>query len=111
MYGKMTKNVAAPQNIDLKEMLSLLPKSYREKIVSGYDVKSFARIFEDAGMMVTANAFLESGMNVSRASRALYMHRNTLIYRLGVIQRQTGLDLRNFEMALTFKILHLLYVG
>ena len=40
----------------------------------------------------------------------MYMHRNTLIYRLNAIRRQTGFDLRVFKMAVTFKILHYLYV-
>lgn len=93
----------------LKEVLSCLSKPQREKFISGYDIKKFAKIFEDEEMMRTVDAFLENGMNASETSRALYMHRNTLAYRLNSIRRQTGLDLKNFEMAVTFKILHILY--
>lgn len=92
------------------ELIAALPKSFREKLTSGYDMKSFAKIFEDEEMMRTAEAFLSSGMNVSRTARVLYMHRNTLIYRLGAIRRQTGLDLRDFTDAVNFKLLHYLYV-
>ena len=98
------------KEINLYETLLCMPKPDRERIISGYDLKKFAKIFEDEGMMQTAEAFLESGMNVSETARILYMHRNTLIYRLGMIKRRTGLDLRNFKMAVTFKILHCLYL-
>ena len=98
------------KEINLYETLLCMPKPDRERIISGYDMKKFAKIFEDEGMMQTAEAFLESGMNVSETARILYMHRNTLIYRLGMIKRRTGLDLSNFKMAVTFKILHCLYL-
>ena len=96
--------------IDLMHMLSFLPKTQREQLTSGYDIKSLAKIFEDGEMMQTVDAVLENDLSVCRTARALYMHRNTLIYRLNAIRRQTGFDLRIFNMAVTFKILHLLYV-
>ena len=96
--------------INFKEVMATLPKSVRERLTSGFDMKSFAKIFEDEEMMRTVSAYLKSGMNVSQTARTLFMHRNTLIYRLGVVKRLTGLDLRNFEMAITFKLLHYLYL-
>lgn len=103
------KDGGEPQGISLEGLVGMLTKSQREKLISGYDIKRFAKIFEDGEMMRTADAFLVQGMNVSRASRVLFMHRNTLTYRLNCIRKWTGLDLRNFDMALTFKILHILY--
>lgn len=97
------------RNISLGEIVAGLSKSQREKLIAGYDFKNFAKIFEDNEMMRTADAFLNNGMNVSRAARVLFMHRNTLLYRLNCIKRLTGLDLRNFDMALAFKTLHILY--
>ena len=97
------------QNIPLFSRVSQLTKVQREKLISGYDLKSFARIFEDADTMATVDSFLENGMNVSETARKLYMHRNTLIYRLNKINRLTGLDLRIFDMAVTFEILRILY--
>lgn len=96
--------------IQFKEVLSQLSKSQREKLISGYDVKSLAKVFEDDEMMRTVEAFLRNGMNVSRTARILYMHRNTLIYKLNAIKKLTGLDLRDFGMATTFKILHTMYI-
>lgn len=95
---------------DFIRMFSEIPKSTREVLTSGYDIKSLAKIFEDEAMMQTVDCFLKNDLSICRTARSLYMHRNTLIYRLGSIHRQTGLDLRRFEMAVTFKFLHYLYV-
>lgn len=102
--------VPAIKLIDFSELLSQLTKSQREKLISGYDIKNLAKVFENEGLMATIEAFLDNGMNVSRTARKLYMHRNTLIYKLTAIIKLTGLDLRDFNMAVTFKILHTLYV-
>lgn len=95
--------------VELSEITSLMTKSQKEKLFSGYDVKNLAKIFEDPAMMVTAKSFLANGMNVAKTARSMYMHRNTLLYRLNTIRRLTGLDLRDFKMAVTFEILHSLY--
>ena len=47
---------------------------------------------------------LENNLNVSETSRQLYVHRNTLVYRLEKLEKSTGLDIRKFDDALTFKI-------
>ena len=54
--------------------------------------------------LTTINKFFENSLNVSETSRQLYIHRNTLVYRLDKLQKSTGLDLRVFEDAITFKI-------
>ena len=51
----------------------------------------------------TVRRFLENNLNIAETSRQLHMHRNTLIYRLEQIQKRTGLDLRSFDDAMTFK--------
>ena len=96
--------------INFKEVTAALPKSVRDMLTSGFEMKKFAKIFEDESMMQTAEIFLQCGMNVSETSRVLYMHRNTLMYRLNRIKSQTGLDLSDFNMAVTFKLLHYLYL-
>lgn len=52
----------------------------------------------------TINKFFENSLNVSETSRQLFIHRNTLVYRLDKLQKMTGLDLRVFEDAITFYI-------
>ncbi|MBQ1802363.1 MAG: helix-turn-helix domain-containing protein [Lachnobacterium sp.] len=58
----------------------------------------------DEEVLTTINKFFENSLNVSETSRQLYIHRNTLVYRLDKLQKSTGLDLRVFEDAITFKI-------
>ncbi|MCQ2541153.1 MAG: helix-turn-helix domain-containing protein [Lachnospiraceae bacterium] len=58
----------------------------------------------DEETLSTINKFFENSLNVSETSRQLFIHRNTLVYRLDKLQKSTGLDLRVFEDAITFKI-------
>ena len=58
----------------------------------------------DEETLNTLNKFFENNLNVSETSRQLFVHRNTLVYRIEKIQKSTGLDLRVFEDAITFKI-------
>ena len=58
----------------------------------------------DEETLTTIHKFFENSLNVSETSRQLFIHRNTLVYRLDKLQKSTGLDLRIFEDAITFKI-------
>lgn len=58
----------------------------------------------DEETLTTISKFFENSLNVSETSRQLYIHRNTLVYRLDKLEKSTGLDLRVFEDAITFKI-------
>jgi len=109
-YSSAENGVKSAKAIDLEKIAESLAKSRREELLSGYDLKEFAKIFEDGNMMLTAETFISCGMNVSAAARKLYMHRNTLMYRLNIIYKKTGLDLRDFDMAVTFRLLHILYL-
>lgn len=86
-----------------------LGKPEREKILEAYDLKRFVKVFEDADLMRTAECLFENNLNVSKSAVYLYMHRNTLIYRLKKLKRITGLDICDFYDAVIFKILYVLY--
>ena len=58
----------------------------------------------DEETLTTINKFFENNLNVSETSRQLFVHRNTLVYRIEKLQKSTGLDIRIFDEALTFKI-------
>ncbi len=93
----------------LFKMLEDLPSA---KINSYFDILTDAEAREllaDEDMMHTAEEFLNNNLNVSETARKLYMHRNTLTYRLDKIARVTGLDIRNFGDAVTFRLNTLLY--
>ena len=58
----------------------------------------------DHETLLTIHAFFDNNLNVSETSRKLFVHRNTLVYRLEKIKKLTGLDLRQFDHAITFKV-------
>lgn len=58
----------------------------------------------DEETLNTINKFFENNLNVSETSRQLFVHRNTLVYRIEKLEKTTGLDIRTFDDALTFKI-------
>ena len=76
-----------------------LCKMFIREIFEGKRPGSF-----DEEMLQTIDKFFENNLNVSETSRQLFIHRNTLVYRLDKLQKLTGLDLRVFENAITFKI-------
>ena len=69
-----------------------------------------ARLFNDE-MIHTIETFFDNSLNLSETARKLYIHRNTLVYRLEKVQHSIGLDLRNFDDAVTFKMMMLLGKG
>ena len=58
----------------------------------------------DEEILSTINKFLDNSLNVSETSRQLYIHRNTLVYRIEKLEKATGMDVRNFDDALSFRI-------
>jgi len=76
-----------------------LCKMFIREIFDGRNPDEF-----DEETITTINKFFENNLNVSETSRQLYIHRNTLVYRIDKIQKSTGLDLRIFDDAITFKI-------
>ena len=58
----------------------------------------------DEETLTTINKFFENNLNISETARQLYVHRNTLVYRLERIEKAIGLDIRTFDDAMTFRI-------
>lgn len=98
-----SKNVIAYSKLGIGRLIYQLPiplcKMFIKEI---FEVRSPDDFDEET--LVTINKFFENSLNVSETSRQLYIHRNTLVYRLDKLQKSTGLDLRVFEDAITFKI-------
>jgi carbohydrate diacid regulator len=63
----------------------------------------------DDEMITTVQKFFDNNLNVSETSRQLYVHRNTLVYRIEKLHQVTGLDVRTFDDAMTFKIAMMVY--
>lgn len=87
-----------------ERLICELPKKTCDEYVSLLFHKGTARLFDEE-LLTTLDMFFEKDLNISDAARQLYIHRNTLLYRLDKVQRLTGLDLRKFEDAVTFKLL------
>ena len=97
------KNVVAYGTLGIGRLIYQLPlplcRMFIREIFDGKSPDEF-----DEETLTTINKFFENSLNVSETSRQLYIHRNTLVYRLDKLQKSTGLDLRVFEDAITFKI-------
>ncbi len=97
------KNVVAYSKLGIGRLIYQLPiplcRMFIKEIFDGKSPDEF-----DDETLTTINKFFENSLNVSETSRQLYIHRNTLVYRLDKLQKSTGLDLRVFEDAITFKI-------
>ena len=97
------KNVFGYNRLGIGRLIYQLPiplcKMFIKEIFDGKSPDDF-----DEETLTTINKFFENSLNVSETSRQLYIHRNTLVYRLDKLQKYTGLDLRVFEDAITFKI-------
>ena len=100
-YGD--RNVVAYSSLGIGRLIYQLPmplcKMFIREIFGDKSPEEF-----DEETLATINKFFENSLNVSETSRQLYIHRNTLVYRLDKLQKSTGLDLRVFEDAITFKI-------
>ena len=97
------KDIVAFTTLGIGRLIYQLPiplcKMFIREIFEGKSPDDF-----DEETLTTINKFFENSLNVSETSRQLYIHRNTLVYRLDKLQKSTGLDLRVFEDAITFKI-------
>ena len=97
------RDIIAYSELGIGRLIYQLPiplcKMFIKEIFGGKSPDDF-----DEETLTTINKFFENSLNVSETSRQLFIHRNTLVYRLDKLQKSTGLDLRVFEDAITFKI-------
>lgn len=97
------KRVNAYSSLGIGRLIYQLPvnlcKIFIDEIFGENDPAEF-----DEEIISTVNKFFENNLNVSETSRQLFVHRNTLVYRIEKLQKSTGLDVRTFDDALTFKI-------
>ena len=97
------RQIIAYSSLGIGRLIYQLPiplcKMFIREVFEGKSPDDF-----DEETLSTIHKFFENSLNVSETSRQLYIHRNTLVYRLDKLQKQTGLDLRVFEDAITLKI-------
>ena len=97
------KSIVNYENLGLARLIYQLPTTLCE-IFLGEIFKKNSIDSLDQETLFTINKFFENNLNVSETSRKLFVHRNTLVYRLEKIKKLTGLALRQFDHAIVFKV-------
>lgn len=97
------KNILSYNTLGIGRLIYQLPVTLCEIFIKETFGECMPDTFDEETLQ-TIQKFFENNLNVSETSRQLYVHRNTLVYRLEKLQKMTGLDIRVFEDALTFKI-------
>ena len=97
------KNIISYENLGIGRLIYQLPTTLCEMFLQEV-FKNGSLENLDRETLLTIQCFFENNLNVSETSRKLFVHRNTLVYRLEKIRKLTGLDLREFDHAITFKV-------
>ena len=97
------KNILSYENLGIGRLIYQLPTTLCEMFLQEVFKRGSLESL-DRETLMTIQCFFENNLNVSETSRKLFVHRNTLVYRLEKIRKLTGLDLREFEHAITFKV-------
>ena len=97
------KNIISYENLGIGRLIYQLPTTLCEMFLSEVFKKNSIDAL-DQETLYTIQKFFENNLNVSETSRKLFVHRNTLVYRLEKIKKITGLDLREFDHAIIFKV-------
>ena len=97
------KSIINYENLGIGRLIYQLPTTLCEIFLSEVFKKNSIDSL-DQETLFTINKFFENNLNVSETSRKLFVHRNTLVYRLEKIKKLTGLDLRQFDHAIVFKV-------
>ena len=90
--------------LGIGRLIYQLPMSLCEMYIKEVFGEEIPDILTDEEAMSTINKFFENNLNISETARQLYVHRNTLVYRLERIEKSIGLDIRTFDDAMTFRI-------
>ena len=97
------KTIVSYDNLGIARLIYQLPTTlcdmFLKEVFKRGSIESL-----DHETLFTIQRFFENNLNVSETSRKLFVHRNTLVYRLEKIKKITGLDLREFEDAIVFKV-------
>ena len=97
------KSIISYDNLGIGRLIYQLPTTLCELFLNEVFKKESISVL-DSETIYTIQKFFENNLNVSETSRKLFVHRNTLVYRLDKIKKLTGLDLREFDDAIIFKV-------
>ena len=97
------KHIISYENLGIARLIYQLPKTLCDMFLREVFKKGSIETLDNETLF-TIQKFFENNLNVSETSRRLFVHRNTLVYRLEKIKKLTGLDLREFDHAIVFKV-------
>lgn len=100
-------NIYIYREILAERIISLIPKEKIQSLIAGIIDEEFDNIYDDE-IIKTINAMFDNNLNISDSSKILYIHRNTLLYRIEKIQKITGLDIRKFQDSVILRLALLL---
>ena len=98
------KDTISYSRLGIGRLIYQLPMSLCEMFIKEVFGEKIPEILDDEEAMSTINKFFDNNLNISETARQLYVHRNTLVYRLERIEKAIGLDIRSFDDAMTFRI-------
>ena len=98
------KDTISYGKLGIGRLIYQLPMSLCNMFIKEVFGEKIPEVLEDEEAMSTINKFFENNLNISETARQLYVHRNTLVYRLERIEKEIGLDIRKFDDAMTFRI-------
>ncbi|MCM3703831.1 CdaR family transcriptional regulator [Paenibacillus macerans] len=103
----VTNKIHLPWELKLEQLVYSIPEDERLHFIEGNG--DHAKVFEDEETLTTLETFFDLDCNVSETAKRLYIHRNTLLYRIDKFKQETGLDVRTFRDAVLVKLELLLY--
>ncbi|MBQ2901843.1 MAG: helix-turn-helix domain-containing protein [Agathobacter sp.] len=98
------KDTISYGKLGIGRLIYQLPMSLCNMFIKEVFGDKIPDVLEDEEAMSTISKFFENNLNISETARQLYVHRNTLVYRLERIEKEIGLDIRKFDDAMTFRI-------
>lgn len=98
------KDTISYGKLGIGRLIYQLPMSLCNMFIKEVFGNEIPEVLEDEEAMSTIAKFFENNLNISETARQLYVHRNTLVYRLERIEKEIGLDIRKFDDAMTFRI-------
>lgn len=102
------RKIISSGSLGIGRLIDHLPEELCRKFLDEtFDHDIFAELDEEA--LHTIQCFFDNDLNISETARELYLHRNTLVYRLEKLQKTCGLDIRKFDEAMTFRIAMMVY--
>lgn len=93
----------------LNIMLDSMGRECPDSLYSMLSSQKVLKVLEDDELLLSARVLFDNNLSIGDASKQIYIHRNTMVYRIEKIQRLIGLDIRNFDDAMTLRALIILY--